>query len=278
MTDRYGVMGNPVGHSKSPFIHARFAEQTDQDLEYHAIPVERDHFAAAVERFRCAGGKGLNVTLPFKEEAWSLADIRTPRAELAGAVNTLWFGAAGVRHGDNTDGAGLVRDLERNHGARLRGRRLLLVGAGGAARGVLGPLLGEGPELLVVANRTVERAQRLAAVFAAAGPVRAGAFEALAGERFDVVINATSASLEGRVPAIPDDLLAPGGWCYDMMYADAPTAFVRWGEAHGAGKSVDGLGMLVEQAAESFYVWRGVRPETGPLIAELRAAGCRPGT
>jgi len=270
MTDTYGVMGHPISHSKSPLIHAAFARQTGQDMVYQAIHVMPGDFERAVTEFREAGGQGLNVTLPFKEEAWLLSSARTGRAELAGAVNTLWFDEAGRVHGDNTDGVGLVRDLTANHGVSLRGRRVLLLGAGGAARGVVGPLLDEAPQRLVIANRTASRAEDLVRAFAGMGALTGCGLDVLAGLRFDVILNATAASLEGRVPSIPADILTPGGWCYDMMYADQPTAFVRWGREHGAAGAVDGLGMLVEQAAEAFLRWRGVRPDTAPVIAGLR--------
>ncbi len=270
MSDAYGVMGHPISHSKSPAIHAAFSRQTRQDIIYRAIHVQPGEFARAVAGFRDSGGKGLNVTLPFKEEAWALCDVRTERAERARAVNTLWFEAAGL-HGDNTDGVGLVRDLTVNHGMKLRGFRVLLLGAGGAGRGVIAPLLGTELAWLVIGNRTVSKAEELARAFAGAGNVSGCGLDALKGQRFDLIINATSASLSDQVPAIPPDVLVPGGWCYDMMYADGPTAFVRWGRAIGAAGAVDGLGMLVEQAAESFLRWRGVRPETGPVIQALRS-------
>jgi shikimate dehydrogenase len=270
MTDRYAVMGNPIGHSKSPLIHSRFAAQTGQQLVYEAILVELDDFPAAVARFRAGGGKGLNITVPFKQEAWALAQHRSRRAERAGAVNTLRFEDDGSLHGDNTDGIGLVRDLKDNHGVLLAGRRLLLLGAGGAVRGVLEPLLGEKPAELVIANRTIARAEELSAAFADLGPVRPSSFAALAGQQFDVVINGTAASLQGEVPPLPAGILAPGAVCYDMMYGKEPTPFLRWASEAGAVQVLDGLGMLVEQAAESFYLWRGVRPTTAPVIAELR--------
>ncbi|MEW6645940.1 MAG: shikimate dehydrogenase [Pseudomonadota bacterium] len=268
--DRYAVMGNPIGHSKSPLIHTRFAAQTGQALSYEAILVELGDFPAAVARFRAAGGQGLNVTVPFKQEAWALARQRSRRAERAGAVNTLRWEADGSLFGDNTDGVGLVRDLKDNHGVPLAGRRLLLLGAGGAVRGVLEPLLEERPAALVIANRTVAKAEELAAAFADLGTVRASSFAALAGQQFDVVINGTAASLQGEVPPLPDGILAPGAVCYDMMYGKEPTAFLRWAMAAGAAQSADGLGMLVEQAAEAFYLWRGVRPATAEVIAALR--------
>lgn len=272
MTDRYAVMGNPIGHSKSPYIHTRFAEQTGEDLVYDAILVEPGDFPAAVARFRAAGGKGLNVTVPFKQEAWALAQRRSGRAERAGAVNTLRWESDGTLYGDTTDGIGLIRDLKDNHGVQLTGRRLLLLGAGGAVRGVLEPLLAEEPLELVIANRTVARAEELADTFAGLGPIRACGFEALAERQFDVVINGTAASLQGEVPPLPAGVLAGGAVCHDMMYGKEPTAFLRWATAAGATQTLDGLGMLVEQAAESFYLWRGVRPATTPVIAALRAA------
>ena len=270
MPDVYGVMGHPISHSKSPAIHAAFSRQTGQEIAYGAIHVLPGEFAAAVVRFRDSGGKGLNVTLPFKEEAWALCDRRTERADQARAVNTLWFDQAAL-HGDNTDGAGLVRDLTVNHALSLRGLRVLLLGAGGAGRGVLGPLLECSPAQLVVANRTASKAEELAMTFSDAGNVTGCGLNALGGHCFDLIVNATSASLSGQVPALPRDALAPGGWCYDMMYADQPTAFVLWAQARGAAGALDGLGMLVEQAAESFLRWRGVRPDTGAVIEALRS-------
>lgn len=268
--DRYAVMGNPIAHSKSPEIHRQFALQTGQQLSYEALLVAPDDFAEAVARFQSEGGKGLNITVPFKQEAWALIEDRTTRAEQAGAVNTIIFQDDGHRRADNTDGVGLVRDLTENHGIVLRRKRLLVLGAGGAVRGVLAPLLACEPAALVIANRTASRAQALAERFASLGPVTGCGFDALAGDSFDVVINGTAASLQGEVPPLPDDLLAPGGSCYDMMYSADATAFQRWAREHGASQAIDGLGMLVEQAAEAFYLWRGVRPETAPVIARLR--------
>jgi len=268
--DRYAVMGNPIAHSKSPRIHTLFAEQTGQALEYTAILVEKGGFAEAVAAFRDAGGKGLNVTVPFKQEAWRLANVRTPRSELARAVNTLVLGDDGIT-GDNTDGVGLLRDLERNLGLSIAGKRVLLLGAGGAVRGVLGPLLEAAPAELVIANRTVERAVELADAFEEMGNVAGSSFDDLDGSRFDLVINGTAASLKGEVPALPDNLLARGAFCYDMMYAAEPTAFMLWADEHGAELAADGLGMLVEQAAESFEIWRGVRPDTAAVIRAVRA-------
>jgi shikimate dehydrogenase len=269
--DHYAVIGNPIAHSKSPRIHAEFARQTGQDLEYGRILCEPDAFAETVRAFFAGGGRGLNVTVPFKEAAWRLADGRSPKAELAGAVNTLLSLPHGRLGGDNTDGDGLVRDLTNNHGFAFAGRRVLLLGAGGATRGVLRPLLETGLGGLTIANRTAAKAQDLADLAAGLGPVAGCGLDGLAGQCFDLIVNATSAGLSGAVPEIPDDCLAPAGWTYDMLYGDAPTPFCRWGRAHGAAMVLDGLGMLVEQAAESFRLWRGVRPETAPVIALLRA-------
>ncbi len=269
VVDRYAVMGHPVAHSKSPQIHAAFARQTGQNLEYSAIEVPLDAFPQAVADFAAAGGKGLNVTVPFKQEAWALAEQRAARAQRAGAVNTLIIGPQGLR-GDNTDGVGLVRDLSVNHGIELARRRILVLGAGGAVRGVLEPLLERGPTVLVIANRTEARAQALAALFGDLGPVRASGFADLQGQRFDLVINGTAASLAGEVPPIPAAAVREAA-CYDMMYGREPTPFLRWAAQQGAARCMDGLGMLVEQAAESFYLWRGVRPQTQPVIETLRA-------
>jgi len=268
--DRYAVMGNPVAHSKSPRIHALFADQTGQQLQYEAIRVESGKLAAAVGEFLDAGGKGLNITVPLKEEAWSLAQTRSGRAERAGAVNTLVLDPSGKHFGDNTDGAGLVRDLLHNHGSTLQQKRLLLVGAGGAARGVIEPLLQEKPALLVIANRTPEKAVELARLFCDLGHTEGCGLDDVAGQHFDLIINATAASLAGQVPALPASIVTRNSWCYDMMYGDRPTAFMGWARQRGAARCLDGLGMLVEQAAESFYLWRTVRPDTRPVIQEIR--------
>lgn len=267
---RYAVLGNPVAHSKSPRIHAQFAQQLGQRIDYTAIQVDPGGFAQAVAQFRAHGGQGLNVTVPFKLEARQLAARLSARAKLAGAVNTLRFEPDGALYGDNTDGVGLVRDISVNLGVALTGKTLLLLGAGGAARGVLGPLLELKPARVTIANRTVPKAKELAEFFSAQGEVEGVGYEALAGRRFDGVINATAASLHDEVPPLPEDVFAPGALAYDLMYGDAPTAFLRWAGAHGARTLADGLGMLVEQAAESFFIWRGVRPDTAPVIAALR--------
>ena len=268
--DRYAVMGDPIAHSKSPRIHSLFARQTDQQLQYGAIQVASGQLAAAVDEFLASGGKGLNITVPLKQEAWSLAQTRSGRAERAGAVNTLVLDPSGKHFGDTTDGIGLVRDLLHNHGRTLQQKRLLLVGAGGAARGVIEPLLLEKPSLLVIANRTAEKAVELARLFCDLGHTEGCGLDDVAGQTFDLVINATTTSLTGQVPALPDNVVTTDSWCYDMMYADKPTAFMDWAQQRGAVRCLDGLGMLVEQAAESFYLWRAVRPDTRPVIQEMR--------
>ena len=269
MTDRYAVIGNPVAHSKSPRIHAAFARQTAQDIDYGAILAPLDGFAAAVAAFRAGGGRGLNVTVPFKLEAHALATGLSERARAAGAVNTLKF-EHGNALGDNTDGAGLVADITARLGISLAGKRVLLMGAGGAARGVIRPLLDARPAELAIANRTAAKAVALAREFAPHGPIRGGAYADLAGARFDVIINATSASLVGAVPPLPEDVFAPRSLAYDMVYGDGPTRFLEFAKAKGAARAADGLGMLIAQAAESFAFWRGVRPDTRPVIEMLR--------
>jgi len=276
MTDRYAVLGNPIGHSKSPRIHALFAQQTGQDISYEAILAPTDGFVAALRAFAGSEGgpaRGANVTVPFKEEAFRLATRRTPRAEAAGAVNTLSFAADGMI-GDNTDGAGLIRDLKHNLGCDPAGRRILLLGAGGAARGVILPLLQENPAELVIANRTEETAARLALEFGrlpgcaiAVKPDGSG-FANLAGRSFDLVINATSIGLGGAVLPLPASVFAPRCVAYEMVYG-RDTSFLKQAREAGA-RVADGLGMLVEQAAEAFFVWRGVRPHTAPVLAALK--------
>jgi shikimate dehydrogenase len=268
--DRYAVMGNPIAHSLSPAIHAEFARQTAQRLTYSAIQVDEGGFEQAAGNFRAAGGKGLNVTVPFKRVAWAWVDRRSARAEQAGAVNTIAF-KDGAAYGDNTDGAGLVRDITVNLRAAISGRRVLIAGAGGAVRGVLEPILEQHPRELVIANRTVDSAIELAALFSNTTlEVTGCSFEALAGRKFDLVINGTAASLQGRDLPLPPSILTPDCLCYDMMYAAESTPFLRWAKIQGAAQTVDGLGMLVEQAAESFQLWRGVRPDTAPVIALMR--------
>lgn len=270
--DRYAVMGNPIAHSKSPLIHQAFAQQTGQPLHYEALLVSKEigEFAKAVQTFQDQGGKGLNITIPFKSRAWELADHCGQRVQRAGAVNTLWFDEQGQRIGDNTDGLGLTTDLLKNHAAQIQGQRLLILGAGGAVRGVLEPLLIEQPALCVIANRTVSKAQELAELFGSFGAVSACGYEALAGQQFDLIINGTAASLQGELPPLPNNLFANGGWAYDMMYGSGLTLFLQWAIHQGAARALDGLGMLVEQAAAAFYLWRGVKPETPSVIQQLR--------
>jgi shikimate dehydrogenase len=263
--DRYAVIGNPVAHSKSPWIHAQFARAAGEDIEYGQLEAPLDGFVRAVEAFRAQGGKGLNVTLPFKQQAFRWCAGTSERAAAAQAVNTLLLDR-GRPWGDNTDGVGLVRDLGANLGRRLAGARILLLGAGGAAQGVIAPLAQAGAAEIVVANRTLPRAQALAA--RVAGVTGCG-FDALAGQSFDLVINATSAGLSGELPPLPRGLFRPGALAYDMVYG-RETPFLAAARAAGARVS-DGLGMLVEQAAESFRLWRGRMPDTGPVLAELRA-------
>lgn len=271
MTDQYAVIGNPIAHSKSPVIHAAFAIQTGQEMSYERILGDLEDFAGDVRDFFAAGGKGLNVTVPFKEQAWELADKLSPRAATAAAANTLIPLDDGGISGDNTDGVGLVTDLGCNHRFNFSGAKVLLLGAGGASRGVLRPLLEQGLGQLVIANRTADKAVRLAEEVADLGAVRGCGLGELAGTRYDLIINGTAAGLSQQVPDIPLDCLLPGGWVYDMMYdTTKPTAFVRWGEQQGAARTLDGLGMLVEQAAESFYLWRGIRPDTESIIQQLR--------
>lgn len=269
--DRYAVIGHPVEHSRSPRIHALFAEQAGQPLRYERVLAPVDDFAGTVRRLCSEGMRGANITLPFKLEALTLCDSASPRARRAGAANTLSFDPQGKIAGDNTDGAGLLRDLTLNLGLTLEGMRLLVLGAGGAVRGVLAPLVEAKPARIWIANRTSEKALALAAEFDAGVPVEGSGYAALEGESFDLIINGTSSGLENDLPPLHDELLGPGGICYDMLYASTPTPFLHWAHSHGASVSRDGLGMLVEQAAESYFIWRGVRPDTGPVLKQLRA-------
>jgi shikimate dehydrogenase len=270
--DYYAVFGYPIKHSKSPKIHQLFAEQTQQLLEYNAQEVPAERFKPAVTDFFSKGGKGLNCTLPLKELAWAYADHSTERADLSKAVNTLVLQEDGSIMGDNTDGCGLIADLTNNHGIVLKNSRILLLGAGGACRGILAPLLERSPQQLFLANRTRQKASDLAAEFCIFGDIEGCGFADLKGQQFDLIINATSASLYDELPPLEDDLLAEGGVCYDLAYGNKPTAFVLWGMDHEARKSLDGLGMLVEQAAEAFFLWRKIRPKTQPVISKLNAA------
>lgn len=267
--DLYAVIGHPISHSKSPRIHSLFAAQTGEPVEYTAIQAPLDDFEGTVQRFFERGGKGLNVTVPFKEQAWKLADQLTPAAESAGAVNTLFRDADGKLWGENTDGTGLVRDLTVNHDVTIKDRRVLVLGAGGAVRGILAPLLAAQPAEVVIANRTASKAEALAAGFDAGIPVTGCGFADVHGV-FALIINGTSASLQGDLPPLNPAIVDPATVGYDMMYGAEVTPFNGWVLDQGAARAIDGLGMLVEQAAESFYCWRGVRPQTATVMAALR--------
>ncbi len=269
--DRYAVFGHPISHSKSPRIHALFAQQTGEGVDYTAQDVSAERFAGQLREFVDGGGKGLSCTVPLKELAWRVADENSGRADRAKAVNTLVVGRDGRLYGDNTDGAGLLRDLTVNLGVSFVGREVLLLGAGGASRGILGPLLDGKPHRLVIANRTLAKAETLVGEFSGLGPVSAVSFDSLAGHSFDLILNATAASLSGDLPPLPVGILSRGGVCYDLAYGSQPTPFVRWGQDAGAGLSADGIGMLVEQAAEAFFLWRGKRPQTRDVIELLKA-------
>lgn len=270
MTDKYAVFGNPIAHSKSPEIHKTFAELTGEAVIYEKQLVDIDGFEVAAEEF-FKSGKGLNITVPFKLEAYSFAAKLTERARRAGAVNTLALQDDGTVLGDNTDGFGMVSDIVDNLGWKIKDKKVLILGAGGAVRGILQPLLAENPKAVVIANRTVEKAKQLAKGFGDLGAIEGCGFEHLSNFEFDLVINGTSASLSGDLPPLPETLLAQGACCYDMMYGAEPTVFMRWASDHGAESIADGLGMLVGQAAESFKLWRGLKPEVGPVIAMQRA-------
>lgn len=268
--DQYGVIGYPVAHSRSPLIHGLFAKQTRQDMVYRLHEVAPEDFATSVTAFFTGGGRGLNVTLPHKPAAAAFANELTPRARLAGAVNTLAAQPDGAIVGDNTDGAGLVRDLTENLRVELTGKRVLVIGAGGAARGVLGPLLEFAPDRLQVINRTADRAVALAQRFRHLGPIEGSGFDGLGPEAYDVVINATSsATVSGTRPDVSTSIIASRTVCYDMAYGREPTPFLRWAAAEGTAGTHLGWGMLVEQAAESFQLWRGIRPDTRPVLELL---------
>ena len=274
MTDRYAVFGNPISQSKSPDIHRAFAVQTVQAMDYSRQLVDVGDFAAAADSFFEAGGKGLNITVPFKQDAYSYGSRLSARARRAGAVNTLAAQEDGTIFGDTTDGVGLITDITKNLNWQIRAKRVLILGAGGAVRGVLEPLLAEQPQHVVIANRSVDKALQLAKGFAELGYLLGCGLDVLDGQEFDLIINGTSASLQGGMPPLPDSLLGPGSEAgnaarYDMMYGAAPTPFMSWARQRGARAS-DGLGMLVEQAAESFYLWRGIRPETHQVLDALR--------
>jgi shikimate dehydrogenase len=268
MTDRYAVIGNPIAHSKSPLIHMSFAEATKQDLEYTKIEGPLDGFRQAVEGFRAAGGRGLNVTTPFKLQAFQMATDRMERAEIAGAANAMKFEGARIWV-DNFDGIGLANDIQVNLGYPMAGRRVLMLGAGGAARGALLTFLDQRPAEVVIANRSVDKADELARIFGGRGKVRGSSYGDLGNERFDIVVNATSASLTGELPPVPPSAFGDDCLAYDLVYGKGLTPFLRLAQNAGAKRLADGVGMLVEQAAEAFVWWRGVRPDTRPLIRQL---------
>ena len=268
MTDKYAVIGNPVSHSKSPLIHKMFAEQTGQDISYEAIEAPLNGFTATIQQLRAVGFKGCNITVPFKHEAFTLANELSGRARAAHAVNTFLFQNE-IILGDNTDGVGLVTDIEQNLSHKLLFKSVLLMGAGGAAHGVIWHLFNAGAAVIIV-NRTMDKAEKLAAEFEGYGTVFAKSYTALAGQQFDIVINATSSSLNDALPPLPQGLFKPDSLAYDMMYGKQ-TPFLRFAREQGAAHLSDGLGMLVEQAAVAFQKWRGVSPDTAPVIAKLRA-------
>ena len=270
MSDLYGVFGNPISHSKSPEIHAAFAKQTQQAMQYHAFQVDNDAFVATAKKFFSDGGRGLNVTVPFKQEAFEFADVLSQRAQAAGAVNTLTRQDDGRILGDNTDGLGLVSDIERLSWP-IADKKVLVIGAGGAVRGVLGPLLQQRPQLLMLANRTAEKAQHLAELFADEGAVVGGGYELMQEHSFDIIINGTSASLFGELPPVPQSSFACECCVYDMVYSKQATPFMALAQRFDVKDLADGLGMLVGQAAESFFVWRGVRPDVQPVIEQLKS-------
>ncbi len=268
--DRYAVVGNPVAHSLSPRIHSSFAQQTGQALSYQAIELPHDSFTAGIRDLQQQGFSGVNVTVPFKREAWELCNHRSEAAQEAGAVNTLTFLQGGDIDGSNTDGVGLVRDLVDNLKVAIKDRSVLVLGAGGAVRGVLGPILAQSPADLTIANRTLEKAIELARDFSEQGSLEAVAYDALGADNFDLIINGTAAGLSNEVPPLPTRVLGANSICYDMMYsASTATAFVDWAHSHGVAKAFDGIGMLVEQAAEAFALWRNVRPDTTEVIRSL---------
>lgn len=269
--DRYAVFGHPVSHSRSPWIHARFANQTGHALIYTAVDIAPDQFEASVKLFFEGGGRGLNITVPYKERAWAAAANRSEVATIAGAANTLFLDEQGVLCAENTDGVGLLTDLSQNHGATISDKRILLLGAGGAVRGVLPALLAESPLQVSILNRTFDKAQTLSNLFTGAVEVIAIDASAPAEQAYDLIINGTSAGLDGNIPVVPAGALDDWTWCYDMVYGRGETAFQKWARLQGAGKSLDGLGMLVEQAAKAFSLWRGVMPDTREVIAQLRS-------
>ncbi len=272
---KYAVLGNPVSHSKSPLIHSMFAQQTDQTMSYVAIPLEKNEFEAFVRKFFAEGGAGLNVTVPFKGNAFVLAASCSPRAELAQAVNTLFLDDNGRICGDNTDGVGLVSDLKLNNKVAISGQRVLILGAGGAVRGIMAALVYEKAAAITIVNRDVPKAKLLAEEMQSMAPIEVMSYAMLQedannGRSYDLIINGTSSSLKGEMPKLDAKVIAPGCCCYDLMYSATDTLFLQWAKQEGARKSIDGLGMLVEQAAEAFALWRGVRPNTATVMAHLR--------
>lgn len=273
MTDRYAVVGDPISHSKSPLIHRLFAEQTEQDLSYEAIRIDIDDttFPWSMADLKNQGYKGINITVPFKLDAFEYADTLSSRAQIAHAVNTFKFNDDGTTDGDNTDGIGLVNDIEQNGQRPFAGQRILILGAGGAVQGVLEPILEKQPQSIHIANRTAKRAQVLGERFKTAVPITASGWEDIPLQDYDIIINGTSASLEGKVPPISEKLVNDDCLVYDMMYGNEPTVFMQWAKQAATNcQTMDGLGMLVGQAAEAFYIWRGVRPATQPVIDEVR--------
>jgi len=264
----YGVVGNPISHSKSPSIHQTFALQTKQSVEYKPFLVAVDGFEQAIAGFIASGISGVNVTVPFKENAWAIATKLSKQAQLAGAVNTLSF-KDGEIFGDNTDGVGLVSDLKNNHGFDFTGKKVLVLGAGGAVRGVLGPIIQENPASITIANRTLSKAKQLEKIFANDYSISSSEFGDL-DTSYDLIINGTSASLNNELPPIPEVVVSSHSVLYDMMYSQQTTTFNQWGQDLNAGSTIDGLGMLVEQAAEAFYIWRGIRPVTNDVFTRLR--------
>ena len=272
---KYAVLGNPVSHSKSPLIHSMFAQQTDQTMSYVAISLEENEFEGFVRNFFADGGGGLNVTVPYKGNAFALAASCSPRAELAQAVNTLFLDVNGDICGDNTDGVGLVTDLKLNNKVAISGQRVLILGAGGAVRGIMAALVYEQASAITIVNRDVSKAELLAEEMQSMAPIEAMSYSMLQevankGRRYDLIINGTSSSLFGEMPELDAKLIAPDCCCYDLMYSATDTPFVQWARQEGARISIDGLGMLVEQAAEAFALWRGVRPNTASVMAHLR--------
>ncbi|HMT93604.1 shikimate dehydrogenase [uncultured Thiothrix sp.] len=267
--DRYAVIGNPIAHSKSPLIHRLFAEQTQQYLDYQAVLVPLGEFESRVGELFAQGLRGCNVTIPFKQNAWAIAHERSSYAQIAGALNTLMLCPDQSIYGHNTDGLGMMRDLLVNKRVTIQGKKVLVLGAGGAVRGIIQPLLEAQPALVQLANRTALTASELVQDFKSFGEINGGGFDSISGS-FDLVINGTAASLQGAMPDLPSSCIVEGAVCYDMMYAKEPTPFMRWAYEQRAGQVFDGLGMLIEQAAEAFQLWRGIRPDTAPVFAALR--------